>query len=106
MTIPDLLLINKLNLNAFARKSIYEDPSLQRDLCDGLWIDCFKGEILKAIEIESLAMIHKNIAFVSPELHGFNEDELWNIIKGLAVKSSNVMICTDLPYKANYYFHE
>ena len=57
-------------------------------------------------ELINLTKKFHNLAFVSPELHGNKYKEYWEFVKNFNSSFElNVMLCTDLPKKANKFFN-
>ena len=99
MSIPQMIIYEKLNIPFFTRLSEIEVNPIMLDTATGLWVDSFSGaypslEILRA-PLDS----GKLVSVVSPELHGRPAEPLWAILDELA-NEENLMICTDFPLEA------
>ena len=108
MSVPDLLLGSKKNLNLFCRASYYEDPCPFQDITAGVWIDCFNDKFPQGDTLLDLINQWPNIAFVSPELHARSHENFWHKLKDVLPKaptSSCIMLCTDYPLEAKLFFN-
>ena len=106
MSIPDLISGTKYKLNQYARYSNLEDPYKFADFTNGVWIDNFSSEMISKSELINLTKKFQNLAFVSPELHGNKYKEYWDFVKDFNKNIElNIMLCTDLPMKANNFFN-
>ena len=106
MSIPDLISGTKHKLNQYARYSNLEDPYKFTDFTNGVWIDNFSSEMISKSELINLTKQFHNLAFVSPELHGNKYKEYWEFVKNFNNSFElNMMLCTDLPKKANKFFN-
>lgn len=107
MSIPETLRYLNEGLNVFIRYSEYETPNAELyERSAGIWLDIFKSIWFDNNFVNLHISNNKMIAFVSPELHNRNESELWEIIReNKWNKSSQIMLCTDLPDAATNYFN-
>ncbi len=107
MSIPETLRYLSLHMNVFLRYSEYEAANAELYInAKGIWLDTFKNIWFNESFVNSQLNLGKKIAFVSPELHGRNELELWVFIKENNWHlSSQVLLCTDLPDAAKKYFN-
>ena len=107
MSIPETLRYLNEGLNVFIRYSEYETANAELyERCKGIWLDIFKSGWYDNNFVNLHLSNKKKIAFVSPELHGRNEDSLWQMIKeNNWNQSSQIMLCTDLPDAAKKYFN-
>ncbi len=106
MSIPETLRYFQLNMNVYIRCSEYEVPNTELYAkAKGIWLDMFKHIWFDKSFVNLQLNNKKKIAFVSPELHGRNEMELWEFIKENNWHlSPQVLLCTDVPDKAKIYF--
>jgi hypothetical protein len=106
MSIPETLRYLQLEMNVYIRYSEYEVPNAALYAkAKGIWLDIFKEIWFDKSFVDLQLNNGKKIAFVSPELHGRDEMELWALIKENNWHlSSQVLLCTDVPDKAKIYF--
>jgi glycerophosphoryl diester phosphodiesterase len=107
MSIPETLRYIKLNMDVFISYSEMCTPgNFLYEKCKGIWLDIFNSIWFDKNFVISHILNGKQIAFVSPELHGRDEMELWSIIKeNNWHQSSQIMLCTDYPDRAKTYFN-
>ena len=112
MTIPDLISSHKLGCkNLFARHSSFEVSYLLHSMTSGVWVDFFDGIFNLDEELKCAFRNFKQFTFVSPELHGYNEqivNTFWTALKFQIKELSEnkrIMICTDFPSRANTFFN-
>jgi hypothetical protein len=107
MTVPDMRSYLQNKIPTFTRLSEYEPFPILLDSCKGVWLDAFESEWYGTDVITSLLHKQKQIAIVSPELHGRSYMALWDLIKANNFHRSNlVSICTDFPMQAKEFFYE
>lgn len=105
MSIPDTLGYLKEGLTFFSRQSEYEEAPAFYDQCAGIWLDAFLSTWYKPSLIRAHIQNGKRVAIVSPELHRRDHNDLWQMIKADEIhRLPEVILCTDLPEKANHYF--
>lgn len=106
MAVPDMRGYLKNHTPTFTRLSEYEPHPSFLDSSQGVWVDAFESEWYDAATITSLINQKKQIALVSPELHGRSHLPLWGLIKAHDFhRNSLVSICTDFPMHAKEYFY-
>ena len=107
MSIPETLRYLNEGLNVFIRYSEYEIPNAELyERSTGIWLDIFKSRWYDNDFVNLHLSHNKMIAFVSPELHGRDQDELWKMIKeNKWNQSSQTMLCTDFADAAKKYFN-
>tara|TARA_Y100000589_G_C26931905_1_gene538679 strand:+ start:125 stop:775 length:651 start_codon:yes stop_codon:yes gene_type:complete len=107
MSIPDMMDYLHSELNVYARKSQFEDPSLFKNLVKGIWVDSFSEDYYGSLDLDSLFEEWENLAIVSPELHSFNIGKFWEKLKNTINKhpNRNVYLCTDYPNQASLFFN-
>jgi hypothetical protein len=106
MSVPDSLGYFRLDLNVFVRVSEYEVYQNYGEEVCGIWLDAFKRQWYDEKVVDQLLRSHKNVAVVSPELHGRDHEQLWCTLKSMDTSKNSVMICTDFPLEAQRYFNE
>ena len=104
MSIPEAVKYIHSGFKAFSRWSEYEP--LQDDILkmsSGVWIDSFKSDWWSSEHVENLIARGKDVAVVSPELHGRSEYlASWAKLKN--IHSKKIMLCTDFPTEAKEFF--
>ena len=106
MSVPDTLGYLRVQLNTFTRISEYEAYQDFDGKVRGLWLDSFFGDWYGHEVLNHYISSEKQIAIVSPELHGRDHRPLWAMIKSLYTSNIQLMLCTDLPVEAKTYFEE
>ena len=107
MSIPDSRQCLKAGLPIYTRQSEFETEPVFYDEAAGLWIDCFERDWITADVVQTHLKAGKQVALVSPELHGRNPTSAWASWREIciAVDDDNVMLCTDHPDQADKYFN-
>jgi hypothetical protein len=104
MSIPDTLGYLKRGLRVFTRQSEYEPTIAFPSQVGGVWLDIFEGE-WHSTELVSDHLSHgRQVALVSPELHGRAYQGAW--IKWRDLPHRGVMLCTDYPKEAQDFYNE
>lgn len=106
MSVPDAFGYFKTNCVVFTRKSEYEQIPSFYSQAKGVWMDEFVSHWINEKLIFKYIKDGKKICIVSPELHQRDYIKEWNeykkIEKHLKVQ---LMICTDQPEKARWFFN-
>jgi len=98
MSIPETIRIAHADLPYLRRvSSVEHEPS--ELLGVGYWVDTQDRMIPQITDSTRL------IAYVSPELHGFEHHEAWLEIRDRHAPSSDAAICTDFPHEADRFFN-
>ena len=98
MSIPDTLHYLRNGLRVFARQSEIETHISLYEECEGVWLDAFQHDWYSCDTLVQHIDNGKQVAVVSPELHGRPPEKVWRLIQGLPDEyASNTFICTDLP---------
>lgn len=107
MAVPDMRTYLKNKIPTFARLSEYEPhPAFLKD-CKGVWLDAFESEWYGVDMLTSFLRHNKELAIVSPELHGRPNLALWELIRNHQLHRNDlVSICTDFPMQAKEYFYD
>jgi glycerophosphoryl diester phosphodiesterase len=105
MSVPDSLHYIRADLRTFVRLSEYETEGPLLERAPGVWLDAFEGQWWTLSLVRSLVDRNKQVAIVSPELHGRPYHELWQALKTLepAIKQ-HILLCTDHPGEASQFF--
>lgn len=96
MSIPDTLGYLKSGLRVFARQSDLETQVPCYEACQGIWLDAFQHDWYSADTIVQHVNRGKEVAVVSPELHGRSPEGVWRMLRQLPEEvAQNVLVCTD-----------
>ena len=105
MSVPETVICARNSLPYFTRLSEYESATLLDNNAAGFWVDSFDDQWFDDVFLERLLSSGKEVAVVSPELHGRRYDEVWSLLRDFN-KNTNLSICTDFPKHANEYFND
>ena len=107
MSVPDTLGYAACGFPFFERQSEYE-KSVVWPQAAGFWLDGFHSTWFGEADIRTLLDSERPVCIVSPELHGREEHDCWNILEKLARsgRSQNIWLCTDKPFVAAERFGE
>jgi glycerophosphoryl diester phosphodiesterase len=97
MSVPDMLQYRRMGAAFFSRCSDLETEIVGLDACAGVWLDAFQGDWYEPATIESLLSAGKQVAVVSPELHGRDHRPVWKLLRELADAGPQLLCCTDRP---------
>jgi len=107
MSVPDTRGYLSEQVPVFTRLSEYETQPSFLEQSQGIWLDAFDGEWYGAQVITELLSKNKQVAIVSPELHGRPHIELWKFLKENNFHlNSQISMCTDFPLDAKEYFND
>ncbi|MDQ1194356.1 hypothetical protein [Agrobacterium sp. SORGH_AS 787] len=95
MSVPDTLGYLKIGLPVFTRESEFEPHPAMYSESQGVWIDAFLDDWVRAETVEKHLANDKQVCLVSPELHGRGHTRAWDHWRDISTE--NVMICTDFP---------
>ena len=106
MSVPETLVYRRAGLRFFARESEYEpSPALYADAA-GVWMDQFHSDWIAPQHILRHLDAGKQVALVSPELHGRPHEEFWTRLRTAGLhRQTHLMLCTDFPVAARDFFH-
>jgi hypothetical protein len=107
MSIPDTIGYLNKGYNVFTRQSEYEQTPAFEDIVDGIWLDEFVNPWINIEIIKNHINKNRKICIVSPELHKNNHLSGWNNYKEMSsiIFSEKIMLCTDLPEEAKFFFN-
>ena len=107
MSIPDMVFQIKEKIKVYTGCSdILKMPILLEEAI-GVWLDSFYSELFDESLLVKFLSAGKKICIVSAELHGRDNKNQWNILKGFScLKGDNVALCTDFPEDAMHFFKE
>ena len=98
MSIPDTLSYLRRGLRVFARQSEIESHISLYEECQGVWLDAFHHDWYSEDTLIQHIDNGKQIAVVSPELHGRSPEKVWRLVQNLPEEyARNTLICTDTP---------
>lgn len=103
MSVPDARGYLFRGVPAFTRQSEMEQEPAFYESATGVWLDCFETDWITADTIQRHRRAGKQVALVSPELHGRDHRQAWNMWREVA-DWDEVMLCTDLPDQAKACF--
>ena len=108
LSIPELIIYDKLNINFFSRLSEIEKNPISIKNAKGIWIDSFEYDWYSKNDIIKFINLGKKVTIVSSELHSRNHIDCWQRLKkfNLPFDSNSLMLCTDYPVEANKFFFE
>jgi hypothetical protein len=109
MSVPDTLSYLSSGARTFTRWSEFEAGSSLDDRSDGLWLDAFVEPYVHSDRVEAALRANKPFVLVSPELHKKAHEAAWRAWQEIYSKQgargrNSMMICTDMPDKANKFF--
>lgn len=109
MSVPDTLSYLKAGMTTFTRRSEFETGSSLDLRSHGLWLDAFEAPYVTAATIKAGLATGRPVAIVSPELHKKPHLEAWRIWLDICHNLSDeekgrIMLCTDFPGEADFYF--
>lgn len=94
MAVPDALGYLARGVRTFTRHSEIEPLPAFYERAHGVWMDCFEGDWIGEADIRAHINAGKQVALVSPELHGRNHLAAW---RAWAEIDAPYMVCTDFP---------
>lgn len=108
MSIPEQYVYIKNDFKIFTRHSDIEGECVLYSKANGVWLDAFEEEWIDEKIINYHLSNEKKICIVSPELHGREYLERWNLYKSVDknLKSNEIILCTDKPIEARKFFYE
>ena len=108
MSVPDALSYLRQGLRVFTRQSELEkEPSFYEEAC-GVWLDEFFGHWVDEETILRHLEHKKQVAIVSPDLHGRDFQKEWERYKIFEQKygpCEDLMLCTDKITQAQDFFN-
>lgn len=98
MSVPDMRGYLDQGLRVFTRHSEVEVQPAFYEACDGVWLDSFAEPWYSAATVAEHTSAGKQVAVVSPELHGRSPDTVWELLHALPTSDAKlVQVCTDHP---------
>ena len=109
MAVPDLLASLRSGLRCFTRQSELETTPILYPQSHGVWVDMFEQDWLTSNDIRMHIKHAKDVAIVSPELHGRDQLPFWQYLKdhwaSLNDTGSKCYLCTAYPEQAREFFY-
>ncbi len=102
MSIPEQVVYEKLGIKYFTRQSDYEIVPVMYEKAFGVWMDVWQEDWITSDIICEHLKNGKVVAIISPEIHGRDKNNLWNMLKRLS--GENIWLCTDKPEEAEAFF--
>ena len=104
MSIPQQVNYQNKGLVWYSRLSDHIEEQVINKNSHGIWLDSFFNDWWNKDELIKLTK-KKQVAIVSPELHGRDHRAIWDQIKSLK-EQKNIILCTDLPNEAQDFFYD
>lgn len=107
MSIPDTLGYLAQGMTVYTRHSEYERGSTLDARAAGIWLDAFERPFVAPENLTAVLDRGQIAALVSPELHRKPHEAAWRVWHDtLAARNCDdrVMLCTDLPDRAEIFF--
>ena len=101
MSVPDSLAYYNSCIPVYTRISEYEERPALLEKAVGVWVDDFTGAFPQVQRAEHLLGLGLRTALVSSELHGRNNEPLWEAILLAGLHRHPLFeLCTDFPSEA------
>ena len=103
--VPEALKLLKAGLNVFTRQSEYEKAPSFYNEANGIWLDQMESDWVSQWDLNvhlstyNTDKTRKQVAIVSPELHGRDPKAFWLKLKGMDLVG-DVWLCTKFPDEA------
>jgi glycerophosphoryl diester phosphodiesterase len=97
MSVPDMTRYRRLGVPFFSRRSELESEAIAFDECAGIWLDAFTTDWYKPDTIAEMLAAGKQVAVVSPELHGRDHQSVWHMLQRIEDPGRQLLCCTDYP---------
>lgn len=104
MSVPEQVFYVECGMPVYTRQSDYEKEPVLYQEASGIWMDSWKESWIRESCIEKHLEEGKAVGIISPEIHGRDPVPLWKMIRKF--KNRRILLCTDIPQKAEEYFHE
>ncbi len=103
MSIPDTLQWLEAGARVFVRQSEYEPVPALYERVAGVWLDGLAGDWFTREVIGGHLAAGKQVAVVSPELHGREPAAVWGMLASF--EQDGILLCTDRVAEARRFFH-
>jgi hypothetical protein len=97
MSVPDMRHYHQLGVTAYSRHSDVETEIVGLDRSRGVWLDAFQTDWYDSATIHRLLASEKQVAVVSPELHGRDPKPIWKLLRSINDPDERLLCCTDQP---------
>lgn len=104
MSVCDTILYVEQQLKFASRSSEFEPYLPFYKDSEVVWVDYFDGRTNIVDELRKYIADGKMPCIVSPELHKLPYEAMWQMLKDNGL--TNIMLCTDVPDKAEEYFNK
>jgi hypothetical protein len=105
LAVPDALGWLAAGIDVFTRHSDIEPDPVLYERCTGVWLDSFGPEWWTPEIIAHHIEAGKQVAIVSPELHGRPYLAVWESLAASGVhQAPGIFLCTDYPQAAQEWF--
>lgn len=105
MSVPEMVQYKEKGIRFFSRYSDVESSIVMESDAAGVWIDSFYIENWLTSDVIRHNIGKRGVGIISPEIHGFNEMAMWNMLKDCTFhKEKNLYLCTDRPMEAKEFF--
>jgi hypothetical protein len=98
-SIPELYKYAQNGIPYLCRISEYEEANKLLHDCSGIWLDSLASNWITFDKLSEINSYKKRIFIVSPELHGREHQDLWNLLQKIEWKVDQYL-CTDNVSKA------
>jgi glycerophosphoryl diester phosphodiesterase len=101
MSVPDAVVWLRHGHPVFTRHSDVEPEPALCDAAEGVWLDDFAGGWITEARVAAHLDAGREVAIVSPELHGHDHRAAWRTWRTWTVWTRpGVSLCTDFPHEA------
>lgn len=107
MSVPETIVYELHGLRFFTRESEFETAPVLYAESAGVWMDQFTTDWITPARIARHLDAGKQVAIVSPELHGRPHLPFWQTLLAAGPAcTAGVLLCTDHPSAARQFFHD
>lgn len=104
MSVPEQVVFHRERFRAFTRMSEWETVPVLLEKSQGIWMDEWETSWIQADILHRYREQDKLVAIISPEIHGRDHSFLWRELRQFD-RDPGVMLCTDIPMRAEEYFY-
>lgn len=104
MSVPEQVVYHQQDFRVFTRMSEWETIPVLIDKAQGIWMDEWENAWIQPDIIRKYRNMDKQISIISPEIHGRDAAPLWKELRQFTDDEA-VILCTDIPLKAEEYFN-
>ncbi len=106
MAVADLWANVKSGITSFTRQSDFEREVVLAARAQGVWLDMFETDWVDGGAIAQHMAQGRDVALVSPELHGRAHMAFWGVLKRALPVAGTLYLCTDFPQEADRFFND